>query len=186
VRPGISRICRTHGQVVMVSSAGATKSPLSGSPAVQAADRGSPRRPWQNRGRSRAGEGGALRPASDRRAVRHPVCRAQGQQPRSGMEGAGRTSHTRPPITTGRADATIAAEAMERAIPMLVAVVAGELPAAAKVSDVDPSAPELRWVAGRCRRPASHGRGGPELVAPATQRGFWASLIASRDSERNR
>jgi hypothetical protein len=44
-----------------------------------------------------------------------------------------------------RADATIAAEAMERAIPMLVAVVAGELPAAAHAAGVDPSAPELRW-----------------------------------------
>jgi uncharacterized protein with HEPN domain len=44
-----------------------------------------------------------------------------------------------------RADATIAAEAMERAIPMLVALVADELPAAAQAAGVDPGGPELRW-----------------------------------------
>ena len=44
-----------------------------------------------------------------------------------------------------RADATIAAEAMERAIPVLVALVANELPAAALAAGVDPSAPELSW-----------------------------------------
>jgi hypothetical protein len=44
-----------------------------------------------------------------------------------------------------RADATIAAEAMERAIPVLVAMVADELPAAAQAAGVDPSGQELRW-----------------------------------------
>jgi len=44
-----------------------------------------------------------------------------------------------------RADATIASEAMERAIPMLVALVATELPGAAEAAGVDPSAPELTW-----------------------------------------
>jgi Protein of unknown function DUF86 len=44
-----------------------------------------------------------------------------------------------------RADATIAAEAMERAIPIMVAVVAAELPAASAAAGVDPAAPELSW-----------------------------------------
>ena len=44
-----------------------------------------------------------------------------------------------------RADATIAAEAMERAIPVLVAMVADELPAAAQAAGVDPGGSELRW-----------------------------------------
>ena len=44
-----------------------------------------------------------------------------------------------------RADATIAAEAMERAIPVLVALVARELPAAPQSAGVDPRAPELAW-----------------------------------------
>ncbi len=45
-----------------------------------------------------------------------------------------------------RADATIAAEAMERAIPVIVAVVAGELVAAATAAGIDSSAPELKWA----------------------------------------
>ena len=44
-----------------------------------------------------------------------------------------------------RADATIAAEAMERAIPVLVAMAADELPAAAQSAGVDPGGAELRW-----------------------------------------
>jgi uncharacterized protein with HEPN domain len=44
-----------------------------------------------------------------------------------------------------RADATIAAEAMERAIPVLVALVASELPDAAQAAGVDPGSPELSW-----------------------------------------
>jgi hypothetical protein len=44
-----------------------------------------------------------------------------------------------------RADATIAAEAIERAIPTMVAVVAAELPAAAVVVGLDPGASELNW-----------------------------------------
>jgi uncharacterized protein with HEPN domain len=44
-----------------------------------------------------------------------------------------------------RADATIAAEAMERAIPIMVAVVAAELPDAARDADVDSTARELNW-----------------------------------------
>jgi uncharacterized protein with HEPN domain len=44
-----------------------------------------------------------------------------------------------------RADAAIAAEAMERAIPVMVAIVAAELPEAASVAGVAPSAPELNW-----------------------------------------
>ncbi len=44
-----------------------------------------------------------------------------------------------------RADATIAAEAMERAIPIMVAVVATELPAAASAAGVDPAARDLSW-----------------------------------------
>ena len=44
-----------------------------------------------------------------------------------------------------RADATIAGEAMERAIPIMVAVVAAELPAAAHDAGVDPTASELSW-----------------------------------------
>jgi len=44
-----------------------------------------------------------------------------------------------------RADATIAAEAMELAIPVMVAVVAMELPMAANAVGVDPTAPELTW-----------------------------------------
>jgi uncharacterized protein with HEPN domain len=55
-----------------------------------------------------------------------------------------------------RADATIAAEAMERAIPMLVALVATELPGAAEAAGVDPSAPELTWsLAGAGDQPAT-------------------------------
>src|ERR1700730_16620850 len=42
-------------------------------------------------------------------------------------------------------DAAIAGEAVERAIPVLVAVVASELPAAAQAAGVDASAPELAW-----------------------------------------
>jgi uncharacterized protein with HEPN domain len=45
-----------------------------------------------------------------------------------------------------RADATIAAEAMEGAIPVLVGMVADELPAAAQAASVDLSGPELRWT----------------------------------------
>lgn len=44
-----------------------------------------------------------------------------------------------------RADATIAVEAMQRALPVLVAMVANELPAAARASGIDPAAPELTW-----------------------------------------
>jgi uncharacterized protein with HEPN domain len=44
-----------------------------------------------------------------------------------------------------RADATIAAEAMERAIPIMVAVVAAELLAAARDAGVDSTARELSW-----------------------------------------
>jgi uncharacterized protein with HEPN domain len=44
-----------------------------------------------------------------------------------------------------RADATIAAEAMERAIPIMVAVVAAELPSAAQDASVDSSVAELSW-----------------------------------------
>ena len=55
-----------------------------------------------------------------------------------------------------RADATIAAEAMELAIPMLVALVASELPGAARAAGVDPSAPELSWsLAAAGDRPAN-------------------------------
>ena len=45
-----------------------------------------------------------------------------------------------------RADATIAAEAMERAIPLLVAVVADELATAAQAAGVDAGGPELSWT----------------------------------------
>jgi Protein of unknown function DUF86 len=44
-----------------------------------------------------------------------------------------------------RADATIAAEAMECAIPVMVAAVAAELPAAAQAADIDSAAPEVPW-----------------------------------------
>jgi uncharacterized protein with HEPN domain len=44
-----------------------------------------------------------------------------------------------------RADATIAAEAMERAVPIMVTMVAVELPLAADDAGVDPAAPELSW-----------------------------------------
>lgn len=44
-----------------------------------------------------------------------------------------------------RADAAIAAEAMGRAIPAVVALVAAELPAAARAAGVDSAAPELTW-----------------------------------------
>jgi uncharacterized protein with HEPN domain len=48
-----------------------------------------------------------------------------------------------------RADATIAAEAMERAIPVPVALVASELPAAARAAGLDAGAPELNWSLAR-------------------------------------
>jgi uncharacterized protein with HEPN domain len=55
-----------------------------------------------------------------------------------------------------RADATIAAEAMERAIPVMVAVVAAELPAAAHAAGVDSAAAELTWsLAGVGEQPDS-------------------------------
>ncbi len=55
-----------------------------------------------------------------------------------------------------RADATIAAEAMERAIPVLVALVADELPAAAQAAGVDPGSLELSWsLAAVGARPAT-------------------------------
>jgi uncharacterized protein with HEPN domain len=44
-----------------------------------------------------------------------------------------------------RADATIAAEAMESAIPIMVAVIAAELTVAAGAAGVDSAAPELAW-----------------------------------------
>lgn len=54
-----------------------------------------------------------------------------------------------------RADATIAAEAMERAIPALVALVADELPARRRRPAWTRAAPELRWSLAVGDRPAT-------------------------------